>query len=337
VRGRLLDLGTRAPAALHAAYAGLAAAQPADARPLLVLARGEAHLSIGSSQRGAPEIDWAACRQQGVGVLRRWLGGGTVWIDPGQLAIFVILPSGHAPARHRDIFDACLAGLVDCFADWGLEVERAGAQDLWLGGRKILGSGAATIARSAVFGTSLLERFDVARFAALVHAPRDGFRAALHRELRAGMTDLAREGIVLGPEQVMASLSRHLAGHLGLKGFSPDVPSTAETAAIAAMLEELADDPVDEADAGARRVADGIKLRHGVFLLEPPGSPALRFVLDSGRLRDLECAEPAVSALEGEPPQRARLAARLREAGLADAAADALAGRIEHSTQQTGE
>ena len=46
---------------------------------------------IGRFQLGAAEVDRAAAAALGAPVLRRFTGGGTVWHDPGNLNVSVVL------------------------------------------------------------------------------------------------------------------------------------------------------------------------------------------------------------------------------------------------------
>ena len=75
--------------------------------------------------------------------------------------------------------------MLATYRRFGLPVEWHG-QDLWLAGRKIAGSGAATIGRCAVFASSFLLHFPAERFARCIASPlRPGAerisRLATHR------------------------------------------------------------------------------------------------------------------------------------------------------------
>jgi lipoate-protein ligase A len=256
---RWIDVGRADPVTFHATYAGIAAALNADATPVVVWGRVAAHVCLGQSQ-GRCELDDALA----VPVVRRPLGGGTVWVDEDQLSYALVAPLGIAPRRHEDWYAWALAPAIATFRAFGLAAERR-AEDLWLGRRKIAGSGAATIGGAAVVASSFVLRFPRERFAASVASPDAGFRAALHDALGAAMTDWSSHAAPPGERALVNAFRDALSATLGwdatLSALAPE-----ECAEIASWRHELAE-PIEQ---GRPRIAGGIKL-----------NAALRFVRDA--------------------------------------------------------
>lgn len=95
VRARWLDLGTVDPLHLHATVQGVAEAQGVDAAPLAIWARARRpHVCLGASQGADAELDLGACRRAGIDIVRRPLGGGTVWVDDDQWCFFLSCRQG---------------------------------------------------------------------------------------------------------------------------------------------------------------------------------------------------------------------------------------------------
>jgi lipoate-protein ligase A len=239
------------------------AREPGDP-PAVVWGRVDAHICLGQSQ-GMCELDAGL----DVPVVRRPLGGGAVWVDEQQLSYALVAPLDIAPKRHADWYGWALAPAIDTFRAFGREVE-ANAEDLWHAGRKIAGSGAATIGRSAVIASSFLLRFPRERFAHAIAAATPAFRARLIDGLAAAMTDWAETGDVPSETALGTAFQAALAGRLGWR-VRTDRIAAREADAIEAWRTELAA-PIET---GLRRVGDGIKLNAELVLTGRGGEARL--------------------------------------------------------------
>jgi lipoate-protein ligase A len=247
---RWIDVGRVAPLDFHATYTGLAYAQTRGAAPIVVCGRPGPHVSLGQSQTLA-EVEASV----DVPVIRRALGGGAVWVDENQLSYAIVAPLALAPPRHDDWHRWALAPAVATFASFGLAVEQVD-EDLWLRGKKIAGSGAATLGVSAVVASSFLMRFPRQAFADAMAAPSTAYRERVRHGLSAAMTDWESEA----PPPTFAVLSTAFAREVEREfgwNVEASLPTREETAAIADWRAELAE-PIERGD--LRRVRDGIKL-----------------------------------------------------------------------------
>lgn len=337
-RGRWLDLGRLAPLTLHAAYSGVAQAMGDDDAPVLIWARADSpHISLGASQSAVGELDLAACASAGLELVSRPLGGGTVLVDEAQYGVFVVLPRRRLGGRHCAIFTACLPAMAQVLRDFGIPAEPVGATDVWVGGSKLVGSGAATIGRALVFGASFLMDFDATRFASAVRCPSPGFRAWLGEALAAGMTSWSAHAEPPGESALTARVRRRFGRALDCV-WEDGIVSEAETWAIEAARAELAEDMVEvlASDGSRRLVANGIKVNHGTYLLEAPGEGGdwLRVLLRDGCIARLACGDSGATAqlqaCVGTVPESAVLADRLRKPLGGDA--ERWAGRIDRLT-----
>jgi lipoate-protein ligase A len=271
---RWIRLGLVEPLALHAAYACLAAAQATDDAPLVLWAQAKTHLCLGQSQ-GPAELDPGVS----VPVVRRPLGGGLVWVDEFQYVFVLIAPKRLAPGRPARWFTWALSPAVATYRHFGLPAY-LNEQDVWLHGRKIAGSGAATIGECAVVASSFLLRFPAERFAESVAAPSQEFREWLRDGLALAMTEWAEHGALPAERELESVFRTRLEAQLGWQ-FENSWPSAAEQAAIAAAAVELAE-PLDEAL--PRMVRDGIKLNSESRLVERRGASRVERELTVGGL-----------------------------------------------------
>ncbi|WP_018873437.1 lipoate--protein ligase family protein [Thioalkalivibrio sp. ALJ16] len=328
-----IDAGGCSAEELHALYAGLASTTAPDAPPRVLWAHAlEAHVSVGASQDAAADLDLAACARAGIPVVRRPLGGGSVWVDADQACFFLIQPR-HVLARgHRHLFAMGLGIAMDVLRDLELDGVEARGQDVWVQGRKIMGTGAATLDEGCVFGASFLRRFPVERFLACVHAPSDGYREWLLPALESGMTDCARQcPETPEPARIAATLRAVLERRFGapVRHWEPDAATRAGW--LAAGREELA----DLADGqGAPAVRNGIRVNRDNHVFETRGSCGrLRLHVEGSRIARIWCEDPAItavleSALIGESPERLRVRSRL-SGRLAAPVVDEISARVD--------
>lgn len=183
VKARWIDLGECDPADYHATYAGVAEAMQAGDDPVVVWGMPAAHFCLGQHQSVAAEL----IVNPHVPVIRRPLGGGGVWVDRHQACIVLIAPRDFFPSRTDGWYAHALEPMLQVYREMGWAASLV-QQDVWLNGKKLAGSGAATLGTAGVVGTSFLLKFPVAEFAQLIAAPSEGFRQWLSEALQGAIT-----------------------------------------------------------------------------------------------------------------------------------------------------
>jgi len=187
-----------------------------------------------------------------------------------QLSYAIVAPLASAPLRHVDWYEWALGPAIATFRSFGLTVDRH-AEDPWLAGRKIAGSGAATIGRSAVVASSFLMYFPRARFTHVVAATSQGFRERLIEALGLAMTDWSEHAPVPQSASVKSAFEVAVAGKLDWH-LQPGEVSVAEAAEVRSWRAEL----FEEIEPGIRRVPGGVKLNAMLTLATERGTPVLR-------------------------------------------------------------
>ncbi|MDP2240054.1 MAG: hypothetical protein Q8K18_07815 [Burkholderiales bacterium] len=258
---RFVDIGLVEPALFHATYTGIADVLQRDDPPVVMWGRSPPHISLGQSQDRCAEL----AAELEVPVITRPLGGGAVWVDESQYCFVLIVPLEQAPPRPADWFGWGLAPALATYHHFGLPVGRC-EQDLWLAGRKIAGSGAATIGCCAVFASSFLLRFPAERFARCIASPSSEFRAWLLAALAQAMTDWESHQPPPGENELRAAFRDAVEKALGWQ-LADSALSAAEFAAREDALLELPES-AQAAAGGTRMVKDGLKLKAGMFLHE---------------------------------------------------------------------
>jgi lipoate-protein ligase A len=140
-RGRpAAAVAARPPAWILAWSEDLAGAGPSPPRPGLALwlPAGGLTAVIGLSQDPDRELELAAMRRDGVGLVRRQSGGGAVLLGPGVLCWEAVAPLAWLEARGeagiRDAYAALSRPLAESLRRLGAPVFPAGISDLSVGG-----------------------------------------------------------------------------------------------------------------------------------------------------------------------------------------------------------
>src|SRR5262245_33651610 len=130
---------------------------------------------LGYANRAEEEVHLEVCRVEGIPVLRRCSGGGTVLQGPGCLNYSLILPFDAAPPL------ASISG-ANCFilkrhrealaTSTGLQLTMEGHTDLALGGRKVSGNAQRRKRTHLLFHGGFLLDFDPRLLTAVLRMPQ---------------------------------------------------------------------------------------------------------------------------------------------------------------------
>lgn len=127
---------------------------------------------LGVSSRVEEDVSRERSEEDGVPILRRASGGGTVLQGPGCLNVSIVVPLARAPVL-RDVTKSYRWALERCIA--GLDVPgaaRRGRSDLALGDLKFAGSAQKRTPRVLLHHSSLLYAFDLALIERYLEEPR---------------------------------------------------------------------------------------------------------------------------------------------------------------------
>ncbi|SFM57704.1 lipoate-protein ligase A [Ectothiorhodospira mobilis] len=292
MRLRVLDLDHQPPYRSQAVYHGIAAALTAGDDPVLtLLSPSDPYVCVGLHQDIALEVDEAYCQEQGLPVIRRRVGGGAVYLDRHQLFFHFIYPAEHAPRRISEIYGHFTDPVIETYRRLGVDAHFRPVNDIQVNGRKIGGTGAATLGEATVMVGSFLFDFDVDTMSRCLKVPSEKFRDKLRQGMDDYITTLTRElGHPPSREEVIATFLQALRDRLGVEPVA-DNPTPAEEAAIAQQERALAD-PDWTHQKGRRFVEGGVKIAEGTHLADgaekaPGGLVRARLLSRDGRVADL--------------------------------------------------
>jgi lipoate-protein ligase A len=193
-RLHVIDLGSASAIDTLAVPDGIAAGLGREDDPVLVLADPiEPFLCVGANEDIERRIDLLFCREEGILVLRRSIGGRAIYIDRDQLIFHIIVPLSHAPRPVARIMPRLVTGIIDTVRDFGLAARLGEPSDVVVAGRKIAGAAGAEIGDTLVVGGTILLNFDNARMIRCLKTPSGAFRIRLHRLLDRRLTTFCKE------------------------------------------------------------------------------------------------------------------------------------------------
>jgi len=238
---------------------------------LIITSPEETYVSVGYFDKTEEVLDLQRCKERGIPVIRREVGGGTVLLDKDQVFYQLILrrSSGLAPFRVEEAYRRFSQPVIEAYRRLGVETEYRPINDIVVrsSGRKISGQGAADIGDSFVFVGGLLLRFDVKLMSELFKVHEEKFRDKLYKSLEENISWVEREtGRLPTYEEVEEVLVEEFSKLFPFEGVS-DIPPEAVSLADE-LKEELTSEEVLLEDTGRKhraiKVREGVLVRNGV-------------------------------------------------------------------------
>jgi lipoate---protein ligase len=288
---RLLDLGFVSPLRSQTVYHAVAYAMTDESPDTIILVSPSApYVCAGYHQELEKEIDLDYCRARGLPVYRREVGGGAVYLDGDQLFVQWVIHRDLLPSDLESQFDLYIRPLVATYRALGVPAVHRPVNDIQVAGRKIGGTGAASIGAAGVLVGSLMFDFDRQTMARVLKVSSEKMRDKIVESLETYMTTLQEQlGRPADREAVKAIYLRECAVSLGAE-IVPGEWTAAEEAAAAEL--DLRFDSPDwlHAGAGLRRL--GVKISEGVQVVEglrkaPGGLIRATVRLADGRVDDV--------------------------------------------------
>lgn len=329
MRLRVLDFGLVSALRSQAVYHGLAETVRPDSEPMLSLASpATPYVCVGLHQEIAREVDEAFCAAHDLPVYRRQVGGGAVYLDHNQLFTHFVFPRARAPRHAAELYPLFIEPVVRTYRDFGINANYRPVNDIQVDGRKIGGTGAASIGEATVMVGSFMLDFDTATMAQCLRVPSEKFRDKLRQTLDDYMTTVVKQlGSIPPREDLLTCFFGHCRDVLGLDP-QRDQPTEAEWRAIEAAEADLVDPEFIEMQ-GRKFVALGVKIAADTHLTEsalkaPGGLIRIHLLNRGGKVGDLMIS----GDLTCLPPDGLdHLAADLRGTALDEAALTAAADR----------
>jgi len=209
---RVVDFGRvsalRSQTLWHALAYGVSAGGP----PTLSFMRpSRPYVGLGYHRR-LEEADIDGCREAGLPVFRRMVGGGVVYLDEHQQFFQICLPVASVPRSREAALRRLLSPAVAAFQAVGVPAELDDDLEIVVGEAKICGHGAAQIDDAVVVVGNLIERFDHTAAARVL---------ALPDEVRAEVVRLMERFVAATPADSAAFRSAAITAYGEALGLEP--------------------------------------------------------------------------------------------------------------------
>lgn len=209
---RVVDFGRvsalRSQTLWHALAYGVSRGGPAT---LSFMRPSRPYVGLGYHRR-LEEADIEACREAGLPVFRRMVGGGVVYLDEHQQFFQICQPVAAVPRSREAALRRLLEPAVTAFRAVGVPAELDADGEIVVGEAKICGHGAAQIDDAVVVVGNLIERFDHTAAARVLALPED---------VRAEVIRLMERYVLATPADPAAFRAAAVAAYAEALGLEP--------------------------------------------------------------------------------------------------------------------
>jgi lipoate-protein ligase A len=267
MKARLLDLGHVSYLHSQTTYHAVAyCTTEASHGTIVVLTPREPYVSIGYHQYLGKEIDRGYCQKRGIPIIRREVGGGTVFLDKDQLFFQCIFPRDKVPLRVDRLYEFFLRPAVNTYRSLGVDAHYRPVNDIQVDERKISGTGAGRVGDASVVVGNIIFDFNYGEMSRILRLSSEGFRDKVHDSMQLYVTTLRRElGRTPDRNRVKEILIKQFEELLGTQLQRDDL--TPDEQGMLAKLDKKFTDPNWLYEKGGK-VNDWVKISAEVFVAE---------------------------------------------------------------------
>lgn len=294
-RIRVINLGDVPWYTSQAVYHGVAYAMDENTPDTITLCSPTTpYVCVGLHQEVEKEVDLEYCGSAGIPVTRREVGGGAVLLDHDQVFWHCIFHESRVPSLVEDVFRLFLAPPVNAYRAMGIPAVHRPVNDIQVQGRKIGGTGAASIGQAMVVVGSLMFDFNHALMARVLKVPSEKFRDKVYQSLQEYITTIRRELGEAAPsrEQAVQALLQEVARTFDAEVYEGE-PTERERQLIAQQEQRMQSRQWVFARGSLPRY--GVKIAEGIRVLEASVKTPGGLVRTTVRVRDGRIEDVSIS------------------------------------------
>ncbi len=252
--------------------------------------------NVGFHQNASAELDLDYCKENGIPVVRRVIGGGAIADGPWEQDYFFITRIG-SPATYgtiTDYYERMLEPVRRVLERLGVRAAKEGLNDLAVNGRKISANGAVDIGGARVLTGDILLSLNIQAMAGILRVPDAKFRDKMAKSMQAYLTSVKQETCSEPDRPLVENLIVQEFSSIYEEGSSESSLTTDELRALENLIsEKKRPDWVFSRDGHANEVRESlsrriVKIKEGMFLCasDYKARKLIRVILlvDSGRI-----------------------------------------------------
>lgn len=163
---------------------------------LVIVSPGQPLASVGYFQDAEKEIDLDFCKNEGIPVMRREVGGGATYLDGNQIFYQMIWnkKKSRFPTNIKKIFELLSLPACETYRKFGIKASFRAENDIITDtGKKIAGEGGGDIGDAMVFVGGILLDFDYRTMSKVLKVPDEKFRDKIYKSMEENLTTIKRE------------------------------------------------------------------------------------------------------------------------------------------------
>jgi len=174
---------------------------------------------IGYHQSLEKDVDLRFCKEHGIPIVRRILGGGAVLLDGNQLFYQIIVARDNPliPVSVEEAYEVLLRGPVEAYRELGIPAEYRAVNDIQVHGRKISGNGATILDDTLILTGNIILDFNYKLMGKTLKVPSEKFRDKIVKTMEEWVTTANKElGRTVNIEEATKALKTGFEKALGI-------------------------------------------------------------------------------------------------------------------------
>jgi len=222
-------------------------------------------VSCGFHQVASQVVDLEYCKSKNIPVIRRAVGGGSVYLDSNQLFYHFIWHNDtpNIPRKVNEIFETLLKPVTQSYRDFGIDAVYKPVNDILANNKKISGNGAGMFDLAQVLVGNFILDFPRQEMARILRVPDEKFRDKVYKSLKDGISSFKDElGFIPSREEIVSTFKINIEEQLGIELISSKLNQKIEDEMKRLKTMYLTNEWLYETETRGKKLFDAVKI-HG--------------------------------------------------------------------------